>query len=104
MYFGCIIKLYIYFKQWRDRDFEYEVTERLWIQWEWDQMGYYNINNRKRHVKKKNTHLQFIFFYLFTVWVIKLHSRGYQASKYSILLICWSSIWMECKLTIHPML
>jgi len=97
MYFGCIIKLYIYFKQWRYKDSEYEVTERLWIQWEWDQMGYCNINKSKCHVKIQETKLRIaklIFFYLFTVWVMNLHSRGYYASKYSILLICWCFMCM----------
>jgi len=108
MYFGCIIKLYFYFKQWRYKDFEYEVTERLWIQWKWDQIRYYNINNSKRHVKTQETKLRIatinLFFYLFTVWVMKLHSRGYHASKYSILLTCWCFMWMECELNINSKL
>ena len=106
MYFGCIIKLYIYFKQWRYEEFEYEVAERLWIQQQWDQIGYYNMNNSKCGIKIQETKLHIAIinlFYLFTVWVMKLHSRGYHASNYGILL-CWCFMWMECELTINSML
>lgn len=67
----------IRFKQGRYKNFEYEVTEMLWIQWEWKQMEYCNINNGKCHVKIQERQLC-----ITTInFLLSLHNVGYEITQ-----------------------